>query len=35
MPSDPTRMHLWAGTGFRSARTGPAADVIASLVSRL
>lgn len=28
---DTDRMHLWAGTGYRSARTGPAADVIRSL----
>lgn len=32
---DPTRMHLWAGTGYRSARTGPAADLITSLVTHL
>jgi len=25
---DPDRLHLWAGTGWRSAPTGPAADVI-------
>ena len=28
---DPDRLHLWAGTGFRSATTGPAADVLRSL----
>jgi len=28
---DADRLHLWAGTGFRSARTGPAADVVADL----
>lgn len=29
---DPERLHLWAGTGFRAAPTGPAAAVLASLV---
>lgn len=28
---DPQGVHLWAGTGWRSARTGPAAEVIRSL----
>jgi NAD(P)H-dependent flavin oxidoreductase YrpB (nitropropane dioxygenase family) len=31
---DPDRLHLWAGTGHRSARTGPAADVIRALATR-
>jgi len=31
---DADRVHLWAGTGFRSAATGPAADVIAGLAAR-
>ncbi len=29
---DPQRLHLWAGTGLRQARPGPAADLIAALV---
>ncbi len=29
---DPNGMNLWAGTSFREARPGPAADIIASLV---
>lgn len=29
---DPNGMNLWAGTGFKDARTGPAADIIAGLV---
>lgn len=29
---DPNGMHLWAGTGFKDARPGPAADIIAGLV---
>jgi nitronate monooxygenase len=29
---DPHRLHLWAGTGYRSARTGPARAVIENLV---
>ena len=29
---DADRVHLWAGTGFRSAVTGPAAEVIRGLV---
>ncbi len=28
---DADRLHLWAGTGFRRARTGPAADLIRGL----
>jgi nitronate monooxygenase len=32
---DPERVHLWAGTGFRHAHAGPAAEVIARLVSGL
>jgi NAD(P)H-dependent flavin oxidoreductase YrpB (nitropropane dioxygenase family) len=28
---DPDRLHLWAGTGYRKAPTGPAADVISWL----
>jgi nitronate monooxygenase len=28
---DPHGMNLWAGTGFAAARTGPAADIVASL----
>jgi nitronate monooxygenase len=24
-------LHLWAGTGYRTARTGPAATIIAEL----
>jgi nitronate monooxygenase len=28
---DADRLNLWAGTGFRHARTGPAADVVAAL----
>ena len=29
---DAQHLHLWAGTGLRQARTGPAADLIAALV---
>jgi NAD(P)H-dependent flavin oxidoreductase YrpB (nitropropane dioxygenase family) len=29
---DPDRLHLWAGTGHRHARTGPAAEILESLV---
>jgi NAD(P)H-dependent flavin oxidoreductase YrpB (nitropropane dioxygenase family) len=29
---DPDRLHLWAGTGYRSAPTGSAADVVRTLV---
>ncbi|OMC53926.1 2-nitropropane dioxygenase [Mycobacterium sp. IS-2888] len=29
---DPNGMNLWAGTGFKDARPGPAADIIAGLV---
>jgi nitronate monooxygenase len=29
---DPDRVHLWSGTGFRAARTGPAARILSSLV---
>jgi len=32
---DADRLHLWAGTGFRSAPTGPAAEVIRSLADGL
>ncbi len=32
---DANRLHLWAGTGYRSAPTGPAADVIGSLAEGL
>jgi len=28
---DPDRLHLWAGTGYREAPTGPAADLIRTL----
>lgn len=28
---DPHRLHLWAGTGYRNASTGPVADVIRTL----
>jgi NAD(P)H-dependent flavin oxidoreductase YrpB (nitropropane dioxygenase family) len=29
--ADPERVNLWAGTGFRAARTGPVADLLADL----
>jgi nitronate monooxygenase len=32
---DADRLHLWAGTGFRSARTGPAADLVRELARKL
>jgi len=32
---DADRVHLWAGTGFRAATTGPAGDVIRALASEL
>jgi nitronate monooxygenase len=32
---DPERINLWAGTGYRSARPGPAADVLAALAAGL
>ncbi|MDQ2781248.1 MAG: nitronate monooxygenase [Actinomycetota bacterium] len=32
---DANRLHLWAGTGYRSAPAGPAADVIESLAEGL
>lgn len=32
---DADRLHLWAGTGWRNARTGPVADIITSLASRI
>ncbi|MFI2102380.1 nitronate monooxygenase [Isoptericola sp. NPDC019693] len=32
---DAARLHLWAGTGHRSAATGPAADVVRALAARL
>ncbi|MGC4939644.1 nitronate monooxygenase [Kribbella sp. DT2] len=31
----PDQVHLWAGTGYRRARTGPAADVITALAAEL
>jgi NAD(P)H-dependent flavin oxidoreductase YrpB (nitropropane dioxygenase family) len=31
--NDPERLHLWAGSGFRQARTGPAADVVTELAA--
>ena len=30
---DPERINLWAGTGYRAAQPGPAADVIAALAA--
>ncbi|MEE6257342.1 NAD(P)H-dependent flavin oxidoreductase [Plantactinospora sonchi] len=33
--NEPDLMHLWAGTGYRQARTGPAADVVSGLVATL
>jgi NAD(P)H-dependent flavin oxidoreductase YrpB (nitropropane dioxygenase family) len=33
--ADPDRLHLWAGTGFRAAQTGPAGDVIRKLAAGL
>jgi nitronate monooxygenase len=32
---DPDRVHLWAGTGYRRARTGPATEVITELASEM
>jgi NAD(P)H-dependent flavin oxidoreductase YrpB (nitropropane dioxygenase family) len=32
---DPDRLHLWAGTGFRAAREGSAAEVVRGLVKSL
>jgi NAD(P)H-dependent flavin oxidoreductase YrpB (nitropropane dioxygenase family) len=32
---DAERVHLWAGTGYRQARTGPAAEVVANLTALL
>lgn len=32
---DADRLHLWAGTGFRHARTGPAADLVHDLARDL
>jgi NAD(P)H-dependent flavin oxidoreductase YrpB (nitropropane dioxygenase family) len=32
---DPHRLHLWAGTGYRSARTGPARAVVEALAGGL
>lgn len=32
---DADRLHLWAGTGYRNAPAGPAADVIANLAAGL
>ena len=34
-PAMPTALHLWAGTGYRNARTGPARAVIDWLASDL
>ena len=33
--NDPDRVHLWAGTGYRQAETGPAAAAIAKLARGL
>ena len=33
--AQPHDLHLWAGTGYRSARTGPAADVVRWLTATL
>ncbi|MGI5215040.1 NAD(P)H-dependent flavin oxidoreductase [Plantactinospora sp. CA-290183] len=33
--NDPDRVHLWAGTGYRQARTGPAAEAVAALSAAL
>jgi nitronate monooxygenase len=30
---DPNGMTLWAGTSFREARPGPAADIVAGLAA--
>lgn len=30
---DPHRLHLWAGTGYRSARVAPAAEILTDLMS--
>lgn len=35
LAGDGDRLHLWAGTGFRAARTGPAGDVLRALAARL
>jgi nitronate monooxygenase len=32
---DPDNLHLWAGTGYRNARTGPAAAVVTELAADL
>lgn len=32
---DPEWLHLWAGTGYRAASTGPAARILARLAARL
>lgn len=32
---DAQRLHLWAGTGYRNARPGPAADIIAALSEQI
>jgi len=34
-PGDPQGLHLWAGTGFRSATTGPARAVVDRLAGLL
>ncbi len=31
--SDPERFHLWAGTGYRAAKAGPAAETLARLAA--
>ena len=35
LAGDSDRLHLWAGTGFRAARTGPAGDVLRALAAGL
>jgi hypothetical protein len=32
---DPGAVHLWAGTGYQQAATGPAADVLRALAGSL
>jgi nitronate monooxygenase len=32
---DPQNLHLWAGTGYRNATTGPAASIVANLTADL
>ena len=31
----PQRVHLWAGTGYRNATAGSAADIVAHLATEL